>query len=105
MTEPEKPSEEPTPVPPGAPPRRPTPPRRSPPPARKDRPAELPLEDLTARGPKLRDLDAEIEAELQEALGGVSEKDLLPEQQKRDKPAPGQRPSNRIQGKVLRVHG
>ncbi len=111
MTEPEKPPEEPAPnpvpsAPPGAPPRRPTPPsRRSPPPARKDRPPEIALEDLTARGPKLRDLDAEIEADLQEALGGVSEKDLLPEQQKRERPAPGQRPSNRIQGKVLRVHG
>src|SRR5262245_18068962 len=106
MTEPEKPPEEPTPpAPPDVPPRRPTPPRRSPPPAPKERPPEPALEDLTARGPKLRDLDAEIEAELQEALGGVSEKDLLPEQQKREKPVPGQRPSNRIQGKVLRVHG
>jgi small subunit ribosomal protein S1 len=107
MTEPEKPPAEPTtnPSPPDAPPRRPAPPRRSPPPSRQGRPPDMPLEDLTARGPKLRDLDAEIEAELQEALGGVSEKDLLPEQQKREKPAPGQRPSNRILGKVLRVHG
>lgn len=88
---------------PDAPPRRPL--RRPTPMDQPARPPAMPIEDLSNRGPKLRDLDAEIEAELQEALGEVSEKDLLPEQKKREKPAPGQKPTNRIQGKVMRVHG
>jgi small subunit ribosomal protein S1 len=106
MTEPELPRDEPTvpanPTNPDAasrrPPRRPAPPKLS-------KPPNLVPEEIYERGPKIRDLDAEIEAELQEALGGVSEKDLLPEQNKPEKTAPGQKPTGRIKGKVLRVHG
>jgi small subunit ribosomal protein S1 len=56
-------------------------------------------------GPNLRDLDAEIERELQEALGGLTPKDIYtdePAQQRAPQPAaePG-----RKKGKVIRVHG
>jgi small subunit ribosomal protein S1 len=54
--------------------------------------------------PRLGDLDAEIAGELEEAMGGLSDKDLYGEEQRRAKAAaPGQQA--RKKGKVLRIHG
>jgi small subunit ribosomal protein S1 len=67
-------------------------------------PTLRPEQGFGGSAPRLRDLDAEIERELQEAMGGMSDKDLYGEPQRRAggpaAPAPGGK-----KGKVLRVHG
>jgi small subunit ribosomal protein S1 len=55
-------------------------------------------------GPRLKDLDAEIERELQEAMGGMSDKDMYGEPgQRGQKPAAGA--EARKVARVIRVHG
>ncbi len=55
--------------------------------------------------PSLRELDREIESDLEEALAGLSEKELLGgEPEKRPHATPGAPPA-RKKGKVLAVHG
>ena len=57
-------------------------------------------------GPRLKDLDAEIERELQEAMGGLSNKDLYgepAEQGRRQGPPPGEQ--GRKKGRVISIHG
>jgi small subunit ribosomal protein S1 len=56
-------------------------------------------------GPRLKDLDKDIERELEEAMGGLSEKELLGERQQHAPRAPAGDTSGRKKGKVLRVHG
>jgi small subunit ribosomal protein S1 len=54
--------------------------------------------------PRLQDLDKEIADELEQALGGLSDKDIFAGEKKQDKgAAPGE--SQRKKGKVFRVHG
>jgi len=54
---------------------------------------------------RLRDLDAGIEAELEAAMGGLSEQELYGDMSGKDqKPAAGQQPG-RKKGRVLSVHG
>jgi small subunit ribosomal protein S1 len=55
------------------------------------------------KAPRLRDLDAEIERELQEAMGDFSGKDLLAEAPRRGGPQAPAAPG-RKKGKVIRVH-
>jgi small subunit ribosomal protein S1 len=57
-------------------------------------------------GPRLRDLDAEIERDLEAALSGVSEKELFGAEpaRKGQRPQAGQE-EGRKKGKILRVHG
>jgi small subunit ribosomal protein S1 len=55
--------------------------------------------------PKLRDLDAEIAAELEAAMEGFSNKELLVESAPAHKAAPGTPESARKKGKVLSIHG
>ncbi|HXG11881.1 MAG TPA: S1 RNA-binding domain-containing protein [Gemmataceae bacterium] len=54
--------------------------------------------------PRLRDLDAEIEHDLQEALRGISEKDLFGEPAPRSKVPPAAE-AGRTKARVLRVRG
>jgi small subunit ribosomal protein S1 len=53
--------------------------------------------------PSLHDLDAEIAGELEEAMAGLSDKELYGEEQRAKAAAPGE--PTRKKGKVLRVHG
>ena len=64
---------------------------------------------FAARGPKLRDLDAEIAAEMEEALAGLSDSDLLPESPRRTTPtantSPAKRKGERGTGRIISIHG
>jgi small subunit ribosomal protein S1 len=53
-------------------------------------------------GKKIDAFDADMERELQEAMGGLSEKDLLGEPEQRRK---GQEPPGPKKGRVFRIHG
>jgi len=68
-------------------------------------PPNLTDDDYQGAGPRLRELDSQIERELQEAMGGLSDKELYgdPAQQK-GKPAPSQEPGKK-KAKVIAVHG
>lgn len=57
-------------------------------------------------GPRLRDLDAEIERDLEAALSGVSDKDLLGGEpaRKGGRPPAGHGPGKKL-GKVISIHG
>jgi small subunit ribosomal protein S1 len=68
------------------------------------KPPALDKRDLTPEPPRLRELDAAIEAELEAAMAGLSDKDLYAEPAKGERrPAPmGPKPMQK--GKVLRVH-
>jgi small subunit ribosomal protein S1 len=56
--------------------------------------------------PKLRDLDAEIAGELEAAMAGFSEKELLVEEPRKAKgQEAGPAPSPRKKGKVMAIHG
>lgn len=73
-------------------------------------PPVLPDDPFAARGPKLRDLDAEIAAEMEEALAGLSDKDLLPESPRRNpqaatSPSTAKSKGERRTGRVLSIHG
>lgn len=70
---------------------------------RPGRPPALNEAQEHGHSPRLRDLDAEIEQELQAAMGGLSDKELYGEPEKKGKPdAPT---SSRKKGRVLRIHG
>ncbi len=62
------------------------------------------LDQFRRAAPNRRDLDAEIERELEEALGGFSDKDLLGEPERKVRPQPGEAPA-RKKGKIMQVHG
>jgi small subunit ribosomal protein S1 len=69
------------------------------------KPPALDKQDILPEPPRLRELDAQIEAELEAAMAGLSEKDLYAEPAKDQRPAPPQRgPKPMQKGKVLRVH-
>ncbi len=62
-------------------------------------------EQIYHTGPRLKDLDAQIERELQEAMGELSDKELYGEPARgRGRPAAGPEPGKK-KGKVLSVHG
>src|SRR5437879_10748482 len=118
MTEPTPEPTPPNPPPTSAPPPAPPPARESAPPGppRPRRPARKPsfksgpvptISDEQAFGapPKLRDLDAEIAGELEAAMAGFSEKELLTEQPRPAKSDAGAAESGRKKGKVIAVHG
>jgi small subunit ribosomal protein S1 len=67
-------------------------------------PPALDKQDLLPEPPRLRELDAAIEAELEAAMAGLSDKDLYaePAQGERRPPAKGPKPMQT--GTVLRVH-
>jgi len=83
--------------------RKPFRPRRERPPRRDEKPPVV-LEDLSARAPNLRDLNSQIQDELDAALAGFSDADLLtadPSKLGVSAPsAPG-----RKKGRVISVHG
>src|SRR5262245_41297185 len=55
-------------------------------------------------GPRLKELDAEIERELQEAMGGMSEKDMYGEPGQRGQKSAGSE-TGKKSARVIRVHG
>ncbi|HJT79401.1 MAG TPA: S1 RNA-binding domain-containing protein, partial [Gemmataceae bacterium] len=61
-----------------------------------------PEDDFGAKAPRLRDLDAEIEQELRDAMGDLSDKEMYgePARGARSAPQPGPK-----KGRVIRVHG
>src|SRR5438105_78433 len=65
------------------------------------------LEHEIRPGPNLRDLDAEIERELEEALGGGDTEGMLAEATRGGKPQPAQsdQPPGRKKGKIISIHG
>jgi ribosomal protein S1 len=65
-------------------------------------PALTEEEGFGGKAPRLKDLDAEIEKELQEAMGDFSSRELLAETPRR---GPGAPEPGRKKGRVLRVHG
>src|SRR5262245_17933502 len=70
------------------------------------RPPSLDHEQLYGSGPRLKDLDAEIERELQEALGGLEAKDIYTDEPARQRgPQPAAAEPGRKKGKVISVHG
>src|SRR6202023_826076 len=56
-------------------------------------------------GPRLRDLDKEIESELEAAMGGLSDKELYGQPAQQGRPAPSEAGHGRKKGKVISVHG
>jgi small subunit ribosomal protein S1 len=77
-------------------------------PAAEPKPAPVPAlepEQVYGAGPRLKELDAAIERELQEAMGGFSEKELYGDPAQQGKPAPAAPGGGRKKGKVFRVHG
>jgi ribosomal protein S1 len=85
-------------------PERRTKPERARPEYKPGRPPALEEKDYIS-GPRLKDLDADIESELAAAMGGMSEKDLYGDL------SPGRRPEQpagepgRKKGRVIKVHG
>jgi small subunit ribosomal protein S1 len=63
------------------------------------------LEAEQGRGPRLRELDAAIEQELEAAMSGLSDKELYGEPAAKGRPAPAEAGQARKKGKVLAVHG
>jgi small subunit ribosomal protein S1 len=76
-------------------------PPKPPPQPKVGRPPELPPETAMT-GLRLKDLDAQIEQELQDLMGGVSDKDLYGEPAKREATAADQ---GRKKARVVSVHG
>jgi small subunit ribosomal protein S1 len=70
-----------------------------------DRPPALRQDEGFGAGPRLRDLDRDIESELEEAMGGLTSRDLLGEPMQRGERPPAADATGRKKGKVLRVHG
>jgi small subunit ribosomal protein S1 len=64
-----------------------------------------PLEDLSTHGPNLRELDAELEDELNASLAGFAETDLLGGQEEKKAAPPAEVESGRKKGKVVAIHG
>ncbi len=75
-----------------------TEPKLGPPPA-------LAPEEVYGAAPRLRDLDAQIERELQEAMGGLSEKELYGELSQAERKVPAGPDQGRKMAKVLSIHG
>jgi small subunit ribosomal protein S1 len=109
MSEPENPqatpAPEPTPTPPE--PSEPTPHqerlRRGA--VRPGRPPALAQEEVFGAGTRIPDMNAEIEQELQEIMGGASDQEIYGEPTQGRRPAaPAGTTPGRIKGKVLRVH-
>ena len=102
------------PAPPAAaqPPRRPDGPRpgrpsRDRPPRAREPKAPVPqlnLDDFGTGRPRLRDLDADIEAELEAAMTGLEQKELLAEP-RRGKQTAGAEPPGPKKGRVHSIHG
>ena len=78
-------------------------PRRERPPRRDDKPPVI-LEDLSNRGPNLRDLDAQIQNELDAAFTDFQEADILHAKPADSGMSPPSVPG-RKKGKVISVHG
>ncbi|MFL5340186.1 MAG: 30S ribosomal protein S1 [Gemmataceae bacterium] len=100
------------PAPPAAPAEKPAPAPRSPhpfrprkerPPRRDDKPPVI-LEDLSSRGPNLRELDAQIQKELDAAFDELKETDMLSAAPSASGMSPPSAPG-RKKGKVIAVHG
>src|SRR5207244_2542181 len=73
-------------------------------------PKPAPVRDLNPEqqygsGPRIKELDAEIERELQEAMGNLSEKELYGEPAQGGRRAPATPDQGRKKGTVLRIHG
>ncbi len=68
-------------------------------------PPSLEAEHLFGSGPRLRDLDAEIERELQEALGGLSDKELYAEPAASGQKLPADSDTRQKKAKVVAIHG
>jgi small subunit ribosomal protein S1 len=84
--------------------------RKEPEPGKLPEPAPGPLPELQPEeaygpGPRLRDLDASIEDELAEAMGGFSDKDLYGEPQHGRPRAPAGAEPGKLKAKVVSVHG
>jgi len=62
-------------------------------------------EEMFGAGPRLRDLDAQIERELEEAMSGLSEKELYGEPAKSNRKQPVPADPGRKKAKVVAVHG
>jgi small subunit ribosomal protein S1 len=92
-------AEKPEPVPPPAPAE-----PSAPPPANTGRVPTLRPEEEFGKAPSLRDLDAEIAQDLEAALGGMSEKELFGEPERKGRAAAGAAPG-RKKAKVVSVHG
>ncbi|HTU23016.1 MAG TPA: S1 RNA-binding domain-containing protein [Gemmataceae bacterium] len=108
MSDTEKPTE-PTPPPPEQPPAAEQPPTAKPPrekpPQRSGKVPSLQQEQSYGFGKKIDSFDEEMERQLQEAMSGMSDKDLYGEpaqQPRRGKAAPDAGPKK---GKVFRIHG
>src|SRR5262245_48736208 len=75
------------------------------PPGNTGRVPSLRPEAEVGSGPRLKDLDAAIERELEVSMGGLSDKDLYGEpDRKRDRQAAAQEPE-RKKGRIISVHG
>jgi ribosomal protein S1 len=68
-------------------------------------PPPLEPEQVTGPGPRLKDLDAAIERELQEAMSGLSDKELYGEPARRERQAPVGPDQGQKKGRVVAVHG
>jgi ribosomal protein S1 len=79
-------------------------PRRERPDFKAGRPQPMRPDEGFSKGPNLRDLDAEIEQELKETLGGLSEKEIFGEPARGRKPEGGPAGGRKL-ARVIRVHG
>jgi ribosomal protein S1 len=68
-------------------------------------PPTLEPEQVYGAGPRLRELDAEIERELQEALGGFNDKEIYGEPAKGSRKPPAGPDQGRKKARVMAVHG
>lgn len=80
-------------------PARPRGPRRGPPPEGRRPAGAQKLDDLTGRGPNLRDLDASVEDELEAAMAGFDQTALVGNQKE------ATTEGGRKKGKVIAIHG
>src|SRR3954447_20461583 len=69
-----------------------------------NKPPVLDREEIAPTPPKLRDLDAQIEAELQAAMEGMSDKDLYAEPKAQARRSLKDEPKAMQTGKVISVH-
>src|SRR5262249_8440397 len=68
-------------------------------------PPNLSPEEVYGSGLRLRDLDAQIEQELQEAMSGLSDKELYGEPEQVNRKAPPSPDQGRKKARVMAVHG
>src|SRR5438128_2660162 len=66
---------------------------------------EAPKEEDRGPGPRMRDLDKDIQSELDAVLGGLSDKEIYGEPARRQPRPPPGTDTSRKKGKVLAVHG